>query len=283
MSSRWILIASCLFATLPGALAAVGASQAQPPKPKDGPLGMKFVPLPKATFYMGWDDEPPHKGKKTEIKEDFEIAIHTVTQGQWQALMGKNPSWFSRDSGDFLSKDKIKDISDEDLKQFPVEMVRWNDAQEFIKKLNKQEAGRGYMYRLPTEAEWEYACRGGATSEEECSYHFYFEKPTNDLSSKQANFNGNHPFGKADKGPNLGRPAKVGSFAPNKLGLYDMHGNMCQWCEDLFDGGTGRVVRGGCWDYEGFNCRAAGRQGSAPEYYHFSIGFRLARVPSAGK
>src|SRR5580704_16116031 len=149
---------------------------------------------------MGWDGKK--KGVKTEIKEDFEIAIHTVTQGQWQAVMGKNPSKFSRDG---KGKDKVKDIPDEDLKQFPVESVSWNDAQEFIKKLNQREAGRGYVYRLPTEAEWEYACRGGATSEEECSYHFYLDKPTNDLSSKQANFNGDYPVGQAHKGPNLGR------------------------------------------------------------------------------
>ena len=94
------------------------------------------------------------------------------------------------------------------------------------------------MYRLPSEAEWEYACRGGATSEEECSYHFYFAKPTNDLSSKEANFNGNFPFGKADKGPYLGRTTKVGSYAPNKVGLYDMHGNVWQWCEDLWEKGA---------------------------------------------
>ena len=100
------------------------------------------------------------------------------------------------------------------------------------------------MYRLPTEAEWEYACRGGATSEEECSYHFYFDKPTNDLSSKQANFNGDYPFGKADKGPYLGRPTRVGSYPPNKLGLCDMHGNVWQWCEDLFDRGLGPGVPG---------------------------------------
>ena len=127
------------------------------------------------------------KGKKTEIKEDFEIAVHDVTQGQWQAVMGDNPSYFSRFGA---GRNEVKDISDEELKLFPVERVSWDDAQEFIKKLNEKERGRGYLYRLPTEAEWEYACRGGATSEEECSYHFYFDKPTNDLSSEQANFNG---------------------------------------------------------------------------------------------
>ena len=137
------------------------------------------------------------------------------------------------------------------------------------------------MYRLPSEAEWEYACRGGATSEEECSYHFYFAKPTNDLSSKEANFNGNFPFGKADKGPYLGRTTKVGSYAPNKLGLYDMHGNVWQWCEDLWDkGGSGRVYRGGSWGYGGGTyCRAAVRCGNAPADRSYYLGFRLARVP----
>src|SRR5207237_5434901 len=126
-------------------------------------------------------------------------------------------------------RNSVLDISEEELKLFPVETVSWNDAQEFIKKLNEKERGHGYLYRLPTEAEWEYACRGGAISEEECSYHFYFAKPTNDLSSKEANFNGEFPFGKADKGPYLGRTTKVGSYAPNKVGLYDMHGNVWQW------------------------------------------------------
>jgi hypothetical protein len=100
---------------------------------------MTFVPLPKGTFYMGGGGGKA--GKKTEIKEDFEIAVHTVTQGQWQELMGKKPSHFSR-AGE--GKDKVKDIKDEDLKHFPVEMVSWNDAQEFIKKLNdKEKRGKG--------------------------------------------------------------------------------------------------------------------------------------------
>ena len=104
--------------------------------------------------------------------------------------------------------------------------------------MNGKERRKGYKYRLPSEVEWEYACRGGATSEKECSYHFYFAKPTNDLSSNEANFNGNIPFGKADKGPFLGRTTKVGSYAPNKVELHDMHGNVWQWCEDLEKRGT---------------------------------------------
>src|SRR5580692_5031659 len=150
MSSHLIVCISCLLL----AVLTANSAWAEPPKPKDGPLGMKFVPLPKGTFYMRWNGTKG-SAKKTEIKEDFEIAVHTVTQGQWQAVMGKNPSEFSRD-GD--GKDRVKDIKDEDLKQFPVEQVSWNDAQEFIKKLNEKEKGKSYVYRLPSAADWEYAC-----------------------------------------------------------------------------------------------------------------------------
>jgi formylglycine-generating enzyme required for sulfatase activity len=265
---------SCLVAALSEPLAAVGTARAERPAPKDGPLGMKFVPLPKGTFYMGGGGGKA--GKKTRIKEDFEIAVYAVTQGQWQELMGKNPSWFSRRGG---GKDAVKDIEDAELKQLPVESVSWDDAQAFIKKLNEREKGKGYLYRLPTGAEWEYACRGGATTEEECSYHFYFEKPTNDLSSRQANFDGKLPVGKGEKGPYLGRPTKGGSYAPNKLGLYDMHGNVRQWCEDLWEpNGPDRVTRGGGWNYAGFQCRAANRLWYFPANRIRYIGVRLVRV-----
>jgi formylglycine-generating enzyme required for sulfatase activity len=260
---------------------------------------MKFVPLSKGTFYMGWNGQKG-SARKTEIKEDFEIAIHTVTQGQWlevkgtfivrkgvkttiggvtqeQWLEAMRTCYFSRGN---RGKDDVKDIKDEDLKQFPVEGVSWLDAQEFIKKLNEKEKGRGYLYRLPSESEWEYACRGGATSEEDCSYNFYFDKPTNDLSSKQANFYGD-PFGKGERGPSLGRPTKVGSYAPNKLGLYDMHGNVWQWCEDPWVGGADniRVVRGGSWHDGAGGCRAAYRTFHALGFRVWDVGFRLARVP----
>jgi serine/threonine protein kinase/formylglycine-generating enzyme required for sulfatase activity len=126
---------------------------------------MAFVHLPEGTFYMGsgsfgiFDDKSNmRKGVKTEIQEDFEIAVHDVTQRQWQAVMGENPSSFARFGG---GRKEVKDISDEELKLFPVESVSWDDAQAFVRKLNEKERGRGYLYRLPTEAEWEYACRGG--------------------------------------------------------------------------------------------------------------------------
>ncbi len=241
---------------------------------------MTFVHLPKGTFYMGWDGQK--KGVKTEIKEDFEIALYDVTQGQWEAVMGNNPSYFSRFGG---GRNDVKDISDEELKLFPVENVSWDDAQEFIKKLNELEKNRGnkWLYRLPTEVEWEYSCRGGPGSEEECSHHFYFDKPTNDLSSEQANFRGDAPFGNAPKGKYLRRTTRVGAYPPNKLGLCDMHGNVWQWCEDLYaPGGSGRVYRGGSWFNLGSYCRAAFRNLSAPTDGNYVIGFRLARSSRPG-
>jgi formylglycine-generating enzyme required for sulfatase activity len=255
-----------------------GCSPADAVRERADDVLMTFVRLPKGTFYMGWNGEPG-SAKKTEIKEDFEIAVHDVTQGQWEAIMGvgSNPSYFSRKGG---GRGSVLDISDEELKLFPVERVSWNDAQEFLKKLNEKVAGRGYWYRLPSEAEWEYACRGGATSLEECSFHFYFDKPTNDLSSHQANFYGDTPFGKGEKGPNLQRPTRVGAYPSNKLGLCDMHGNVAQWCENLYDPkGSVEVHRGGGWGYVGARCRAVDRYVSMLTDRSVGLGFRLVRVP----
>jgi formylglycine-generating enzyme required for sulfatase activity len=274
--SRWpALITFLLVPALP-----VVGSQGDAKKEDDLIAAMKFVKVPKGTFWMGWDSDF-RTSQQVEIKRDFELAAYTVTQEQWEQVMGYNHSYFSR-KGE--GKDAVKDIADSDLKRFPVENVSWNDVQKFLEKLNELQKGKGWVYRLPSEAEWEYACRNASTSKEDCSFDFYFDKPTNDLSSKQANFHGEYPAGKADKASYLGRPAKVGSYPPNKLGLYDMHGNVRQWCLDLYDGtGSQRVFRGGSWNTIGQLCAAAGRYRNSPLYRIGNLGFRLARLPSPAK
>jgi formylglycine-generating enzyme required for sulfatase activity len=244
-------------------------------KDKNDPLvaEMKFVRVPKGTFWMGGGRHEPPK-KQVTIKEDFEIAAFTVTQEQWQTIMGNNPSHFSRKGG---GKDKVKDIGEADLRRFPVEEVSWEDVQKFLKKLNEIQKGKGWLYRLPTEAEWEYACRNAATTKEDCSFDFYLDQPANNLSSFQANFNGSFPERGGVKGPYLGRTTKVGSYPPNKLGLYDMHGNIYQWCSDLWDGR--RVVRGASWNLNAYDCRAGERRRVGPDNVLRGIlGIRLVRT-----
>jgi formylglycine-generating enzyme required for sulfatase activity len=245
---------------------------------RDNNVLWTFVRLPKRTFYMGWGGVNPipnskevARGVKTQIKEDFEIAVHDVTQGQWEAVMGENPSYFTRFG---TGRKKVKDISDEELKLFPVEQVSWEDAQEFIRKLNEKERGRGYVYRLPTNAEWEYACRAGATTEKDCSFHYYFDKPTNDLSSDRVNYNGAMPKGKSPH-----RPTRVGAYPPNKLGLCDMHGNVWQWCLERPDPRqVHRRARGGSWGTTGHCCQVAFVYTYFPQEHALDLGFRLVRV-----
>ncbi len=193
-------------------------------------------------------------------------------------LMGSNPSLFSRGGGD---QAEVRDMAEAELAQFPVESVSWNDCQEFLAKLNaREQTAGGWTYRLPTEAEWEYSCRGGPVFKEDCAFHFYLAAPSNDLSSSAANFNGKHPAGKGNKGPYLARPTRVGSYQPNRLGLFDMHGNVWEWCDDLCDGGPARVLRGGSWIYFGSRCLASYRLRCVPGLRGSYLGLRLARVPS---
>jgi len=236
---------------------------------------MKCVLVPQGRFWMGERGEQ----RLVEMPHEFYMGAYLVTQQQWQTIMGSNPSWFSRNGG---GADKVKNISDENLRLFPVEQVSWDDVQEFLKRLNAREKNSGFLYRLPTEAEWEYSCRGGASSRKECAFDFYFAQPTNDLSSEQANFDGReYPGGLAPKGKYLDRTTKVGSYQPNRLGIYDMHGNVLEWCSDLSQsGGSARVIRGGSWTHHSIYCRAANGGPLEPGVRSPNVGVRLAAVPS---
>jgi outer membrane protein assembly factor BamB len=192
--------------------------------------------------------------------------------------METNPSSFTREG---LLKDAPPDL---DCARLPVDNVTWYAAVEFCRRLSKlaAEETAGRVYRLPTEAEWEYACRAGTTT----AFHF-----GDTLSSVQANFNGQHPFGDAEKGPFLNRTTTVGSYPPNAFGLYDMHGNLNEWCLDKFDRayyrdspeydpqgplqGTSPVIRGGDWYSDARDCRSAFRYADIPEGRFYALGFRV--------
>lgn len=231
-------------------------------------IGMHFVKVPKGTFWMGGGGGKPG-AKQATIEKDFYLGVFEVTQAQWQAVMGQNPSYFSRNG---VGKDKVKEVGDADLTQFPVEQLSWDDCQEFVKRLNLKENSAGvWLYRLPTEAEWEFACRAGAASKEGCGFDYYLDNPSNLLLPDQANFFESK----------LGRPVTIGSYQPNRLGIYDMHGNVLEWCQDLVaPEASQRVYRGGGWGYDAGNCRAAIRHSHPPAYRDYYLGLRLVRVPS---
>jgi WD40 repeat protein len=234
-------------------------------------LGMEFALVPKGKSWLGGRGGKPGD-KQVEFKEDLYLGVYEVTQGEWEKVMGKNPSHFSRTGAGKLA---VKDLADADLKQLPVETICWDDCQEFIARLNEKVKEPGWVYRLPTEAEWEYACRGGPLADRlESAFDFYVEKPTNQLQPQQANFK--HP-----SSPN--RPCKVGSYPPNRLGLHDMHGNVWEWCEDILEKNLpDRVHRGGSFglDAHGFpmGCQAACRGGQPPWHRSIVFGLRVARV-----
>ena len=187
--------------------------------------------------------------------------------------MGNNPSYFSSTGG---GKTTVRGL---DTRSFPVEQVSWESAQAFLVKLAARNEGRekGRIYRLPTEAEWEYSCRGGLPSQR---FHF-----GSTLSPRQANFKNT-----------LGRTCEIGAYPPNAFGLYDMHGNVWEWCADWFDGnyyasspkrdpagpsqGSDRVVRGGWWVAGSAYCRSAYRYYYAPAFRGNNLGFRVLAVLS---
>ena len=233
-------------------------------------IGMEFIRVPSGTFWMGGKDGNCGD-KEVTIDRDFFIGVYPVTQEEWQKVMGTNPSHFRKGGP---GADKLTGVPDADLKRFPVESVSWNDCQVFLKKLNETMKETGWMYRLPREAEWEYACRAAADTRELCSWNYYFQSPTNTLSAQQANFNESA----------LQRTTKVGLYHPNKLGIYDMHGNVWEWCGDTNDAtGPNRVIRGGGWGSSAGYCAAASRRRRRPSDANHRIGVRVARVPFGSK
>lgn len=214
-------------------------------------IGMTFASIPPGFITMGNPKQKdmdagdfPHNCGLTE--ETLQMSIHQVTQAQWQAVMGDNPSSFSATGESahlILIADKNKDsVSDEGgvvgtdgnhlrTDNFPVENINWHRADEFCKKLTEMEKDNHpdyyWEYSLPTETIWETAATGGIDKTP-----FFWG---NSLSSFDANFDGRYPYGKAPKGPNLGRPCNVGSYLPNTYGLYDMTGNVWEWTADWYD------------------------------------------------
>jgi formylglycine-generating enzyme required for sulfatase activity/serine/threonine protein kinase len=248
-------------AELDGLLAAIGGLGL--PSGYTNGLGMKFVLVTAGKFWMGGGGGALGV-QQAQIAQDYYIGSHLVTQEDWQTIMGGNPSYFSRNG---RGKEYVRSISDADLKRFPVEQVSWDEVQLFAQRLNAREKPGVWVYRLPTEAEWEYACRAGASSVYDCAFHYYLDRPTNSLSPGQANFSSK-----------LQRTSKVGSYPANRLGIHDMHGNVWEWCQDAQ--GAMRVVRGGCWDYDGEACQASFRGCFAPATRSSGVGLRLTLVPS---
>ena len=223
-------------------------------------IGLEFVPIPAGQFRMGStdheaeiDEQPVHP---VHISQPFYLGKYEVTQGQWQEVMGKSASYFKGDPNQ------------------PVENVSWNEVQTFIRKLNAKESGT--RYRLPTEAEWEYAARAGSTT----AYSFGDEP--NQLAEyawcRQLKHN---------------KTYRVGQLKPNAWGLYDMHGNVWEWVQDTYDGtyyqrspatdppdpasSASRVTRGGSWSSDARTCRSASRLELSPDYRGHDLGFRLVR------
>ncbi len=220
---------------------------------------MEFVLIPAGTFQMGsndrdaWTHEQPVQ--TVRIIKPFYLGKYEVTQGRWQGVMGSNPSCFTGHPNR------------------PVEQVSWNDVQACIRRLNAQE--RGMMYRLPTEAEWEYAARVRTTTRwsfgEDASqlglYAWYWDNADNRT----------HPGGQ---------------IQPNPWGLYDMHGNIWEWVEDRYESSTAgtavepmgpfiglyRAHRGGGWNNDACLCRSANRNADPPDHRSGSHGFRLVRM-----
>lgn len=246
-------------------------------------IGMEFAFIPVGEFLMGSsdteigrnkDEEPQHR---VTIKEGFYMGRYEVTQAQYEAVTGS------------LTKCDYGQLDENVLGSMrPVVCVSWSDAKEFIRKLNAK--NDGFTYRLPSEAEWEYAARAGTTT----AFSF-----GDSLSSNQASFDGRSPYGNGAKGDYKGKTMPVGSYQPNAWGLYDMHGNVWEWVEDIYnengyaglpsDGSANtskgdtfsRVARGGAFDSEANSTRLSYRDRKSANFRSVQFGFRIIAVPTS--
>ncbi len=247
-----------------------------------GGVKMELVPVPAGEFMMGSPSSESGRGNdesrhRVRITKPFYMSVTEVTQEQYRAIMGTNPSHFNGDS------------------RLPVERVSWNDAVEFCRRLSER---TGMDARLPTEAEWEYACRAGSRTTYSFgdSPHSLGDYAWYEGNSQRAGIYLRNPLG----GPYQGNTTHpVGQKKPNAWGLYDMHGNVWEWCEDWYGAdyyansavedpkgpgsGSSRIARGGAWDQNAANCRSATRGTCAPTNRFPNIGFRVVLAIGGGQ
>jgi formylglycine-generating enzyme required for sulfatase activity len=227
---------------------------------------MAFARLAAGEFTMGTPASEPEREAqevrhRVRIERPFYLAVHEVTQREWQRVMHANPSHFARCGPDC-----------------PVENVTYEDVAQFIARLNASSPWRGF--RLPSEAEWEYACRAGGGEA-------FGARGT--LTTSEANFNGRFPYAGAPKGRSRGSTVRVGSFPPNAWGLYDMSGNVWEWTSDNYAPYPGavapdtpaftpdrKVIRGGSWLFGADSARCGLRYTHRPQDRGPSLGLRLA-------
>mgnify|MGYP002635913911 CR=1 FL=1 len=281
-----LLFAALLVAALLVAGASVG--RAQEPKTITNSIDMKLALIPAGSFLMGSPRNEPERDVREErhevtISKAFHLGVYEVTQAEYHVVME--------------GVDRANNRSTFKAERNPVENAEWRLATLFCERLSALPAEKTARrrYRLPTEAEWEYACRAGTKT----AFHY-----GDDIGSSQANFNGNYPAGSAKQGDYLRKTNKVGSYKPNAFGLYDMHGNVSEWCADWYDPdyyldspdsdpmgppfGVVKtnfsnfgdknffvVVRGGNWVDDGRACRSAYRFRAMPNTQYRLIGFRV--------